>query len=312
MTTSGAALVITTELHPLAHEVHSAIIAGRREFNERFVSRSMPEPFAVMVRDASGQAIGGLDGSVRWGWMFIDHFWLPEPIRGRGMGTAVLQAAETLARRRGCVGCYLDTFDFQARPFYERQGYRVFGTLDAYPEGSRRHYLVKRFDEPAIAPTPASAPASASASASASPDHDEASCVFCAIVRGEVACSRVTEDASTLAFVDLRQWHPGHVLIIPKRHVRDIRDADDDLAAAVMRTTARVARAVDAAFPSDGLSVWHSAGAGANQEVFHLHVHVHPRRFGDGVLDVYPGEPPTPPREVLHDHAQRLRELLRA
>src|SRR6476620_10375598 len=95
-------------------------------------------------------------------------------------------------------------------------------------------------------------------------------CVFCDIIRGHAAASIVAEDAQTLAIVDLRQFHPGHVIVIPRQHIADIRDADDDTAAAVFRMTARVSRAVDRAFPSDGLSIWHSAGEGANQEVPHL------------------------------------------
>lgn len=131
-------------------------------------------------------------------------------------------------------------------------------------------------------------------------------CVFCEIIQGRAAASVVAEDELTLAIVDLRQFHAGHVLVIPRRHVVDIREADDDIAAAVFRMTARVARAVDRLFPSDGLSIWHSAGEGANQEVPHLHVHVHPRFFGDDVLRVYPHAPATPERRVLEEYRVRL------
>ena len=143
-----------------------------------------------------------------------------------------------------------------------------------------------------------------------SSNHDP--CAFCAIAAGAGEASVVAEDALTLAFVDLRQFHPGHVLIIPRQHVRDIRAADDATMAAVAITTARIARAVDRAFPSDGISVWHSAGAGANQEVPHLHIHVHPRRLGDNVLAVYPSAPPLPARAVLEQWAAQVREALRA
>ncbi len=135
-------------------------------------------------------------------------------------------------------------------------------------------------------------------------------CIFCRIASGAVAASIVFEDELTMAFLDLRQFHPGHVLVIPRRHVSDIRSVDEDTAAAVMRIVVRIARAVDHAFPSDGLSVWHSAGEGANQEVPHLHVHVHPRHVGDDVLAVYPAPPDHPPRETLDDWAERLRNAL--
>ncbi len=114
-------------------------------------------------------------------------------------------------------------------------------------------------------------------------------------------------DALVLAFLDVRQYHPGHVLIIPRRHIADIRNMDDATGSAVMSVVARIARAVDRVFPSDGLSIWHSAGAGANQEVPHLHFHVHPRKFGDDVLRVYPAPPALPERATLDDWAGRLR-----
>lgn len=135
-------------------------------------------------------------------------------------------------------------------------------------------------------------------------------CVFCAIASGSLPASIVYEDARTIAFMDLRQFNAGHVLVIPRAHLNDIRDADDATAAAVMITVARIARAVDKVFPNDGLSLWHSAGEGANQEVPHLHVHVHPRHFGDDVLDVYPSPPALPDRDTLNTWGARVRAML--
>ena len=135
-------------------------------------------------------------------------------------------------------------------------------------------------------------------------------CVFCAIVAGRLTASIVAEDALTIAFVDLRQFHAGHVLIIPRAHVTDIRDANDTIVSAVARMAARVARAVDRVFPSDGMNIWHSAGRGANQEVPHLHFHVHPRLVGDDVLRVYPRPPSLPDRATLDSWAAQLRERM--
>src|SRR5438477_5646954 len=92
-------------------------------------------------------------------------------------------------------------------------------------------------------------------------------CVFCDIAAGRIAVSLVHQDELTIAFVDLRQFHPGHVLIIPRRHLRDVRELDDSTGAALMATVARVARAVGAVFPNEGLSLWHSIGEAAFQEV---------------------------------------------
>ena len=135
-------------------------------------------------------------------------------------------------------------------------------------------------------------------------------CVFCDIVVGRVPATVIASDQHTMAFLDARQFHPGHVLVVSRDHVVDIRGANDELAAAILVMVARVARAVDIAFPNDGLSVWHSAGAGANQEVPHLHFHVHPRRTGDNVLRVYPSSPRLPEREQLDEWGDQLRDAL--
>lgn len=138
-----------------------------------------------------------------------------------------------------------------------------------------------------------------------------AHCVFCAIVAGDVPAGIVHSDERTIAFVDLRQVNAGHVLVVPRAHVKDVRELDDADGAAVMRTVSRIARAVAAAFPNDGLSVWHSIGPAAFQEVPHLHFHVHPRLPGDNVLRVYPSEPVDADRGTLERLAETLRAELR-
>jgi histidine triad (HIT) family protein len=135
-------------------------------------------------------------------------------------------------------------------------------------------------------------------------------CVFCAIVRGTAPASIVCQDELTLAAVDLRQFHPGHTLVIPRQHLRDVRELDPVTGAALMATLVRITQAVSAAFPNEGLSVWHSIGAAAHQEVPHLHFHVHPRMPGDGVLQVYPCHAPLPDRATLDGYAARLRAHL--
>lgn len=136
-------------------------------------------------------------------------------------------------------------------------------------------------------------------------------CVFCAIVAGTAPASLVYEDELALAFVDLRQAVSGHVLIVPRAHVPDIYALDEELAAHLMRLAVRIARALAADGRPDGLSLWQSNGAAAMQEVPHFHLHVHPRRHDDGLLDVYPQGLPAPvTREALQALAQRIAERL--
>jgi histidine triad (HIT) family protein len=135
-------------------------------------------------------------------------------------------------------------------------------------------------------------------------------CVFCAIVCGAHPASIVCQDDLTMAFIDLRQFHPGHTLVIPRRHLRDVRELDAATGAALMASVARIARAVSTAFPNQGLSVWHSVGEAAGQEVPHLHVHVHPRLLGDRLLQVYPSAATEPDQRLRDRYAETLRSHL--
>ena len=135
-------------------------------------------------------------------------------------------------------------------------------------------------------------------------------CVFCEIVRGTQPASIVWEDDLTMAFIDHRQFHAGHTLVIPRQHLRDIRELDHATGAALMAVVARVTRAVAAAFPNEGLSLWHSIGAAADQEVPHLHIHVHTRRLDDGLLKIYPAPAPLPDRTTRDGYAASLRSHL--
>ena len=135
----------------------------------------------------------------------------------------------------------------------------------------------------------------------------EQPCVFCEIVNGAAPASIVYADALTMAVVDLRQFHPGHVLVIPRKHFHDVRELDPDAGAALMQTVSKIAAAVDRAFPSGGMSIWHSIGPAAFQEVPHLHFHVHPRFENDDFLRVYPHDPPTPDSRTLESYAAMVR-----
>jgi GNAT superfamily N-acetyltransferase len=76
-------------------------------------------------------------------WLFIELLFVPESLRRRGVGTELMQRAETEAVARGCHSAWLDTFEFQSRGFYERLGYALFGELRDYPNGSARYFLKK-------------------------------------------------------------------------------------------------------------------------------------------------------------------------
>lgn len=136
----------------------------------------------------------------------------------------------------------------------------------------------------------------------------KADCVFCRIVARQIPASVVFEDAATLAFMDLGQVNPGHVLVACKAHADDIYGLDEAQAAAVFRSAARVARAVRDAFGPPGLSIYQANGKPAGQTVFHFHLHVLPRHEADGMQLVWPVK--NPPRERLEEYCARIRARL--
>src|SRR5690554_2542534 len=132
-------------------------------------------------------------------------------------------------------------------------------------------------------------------------------CVFCGIAQGDAPASVVCEDNLAMAIVDLRQFHPGHTIVIPRQHFHDVRELDDTTGAALVAMVSLVTRAVGRAFPNQGLSLWHSIGEAADQEVPHLHIHVHPRLVGDNMLRIYPHRLSNTDRSTLDSHAEILR-----
>lgn len=92
-----------------------------------------------------GRLIGGLNGGTAWGWFYVSHLWVEAEGRRHGLGSALMAEAESLARNRGMQGVHLTTASFQARGFYEKQGYQVFGQLDGMPPGGSLFYMCKRF-----------------------------------------------------------------------------------------------------------------------------------------------------------------------
>ncbi len=101
------------------------------------------QPIAVFLRDEGGAIVGGVSASVNWNWVDIRLVWVAEALRGGGHGRRLMAAIEAAARERGCRHAHLDTFSYQARPFYERLGYEVFATLEDYPPGHRRYFMRK-------------------------------------------------------------------------------------------------------------------------------------------------------------------------
>ncbi len=133
-------------------------------------------------------------------------------------------------------------------------------------------------------------------------------CIFCKIAQKKAAASVVYEDEQALAFMDIRPVSEGHTLIIPKQHFVDIFDTPEELVCHIHKVTKRVAKAVQAVTHAEGISIVQQNGRAANQDIFHIHVHIIPRHEGQQIHRF--GEMKPVERESLEHVAEKIRKQL--
>ncbi|RWB58751.1 GNAT family N-acetyltransferase [Mesorhizobium sp. M2A.F.Ca.ET.039.01.1.1] len=105
-----------------------------------------PDPIALLVKELEREHTnGGLWANVYYDWMHVELLFVPQKYRGIGIGSQLIRHAENMALQRGCVGVWLDTYQFQAPGFYESLGYENFGYLPNYPRGFGRYFFRKQF-----------------------------------------------------------------------------------------------------------------------------------------------------------------------
>jgi GNAT superfamily N-acetyltransferase len=126
-----------------SESIAEAIRAPLAAFNARHVGDGGKTPVLIPLDDGHGRIVGGLSGSTSDEWLFIDMLVVPQEFRGQGWGRRLLECAEREAVKRGCHSCWLGTFEFQARGFYERLGYACFAELGDHPQGHSMHFMRK-------------------------------------------------------------------------------------------------------------------------------------------------------------------------
>ena len=141
-------------------------------------------------------------------------------------------------------------------------------------------------------------------------DSPPGECIFCRIAAGRIPAAKVHDDELTVAFMDLGQVNPGHVLVASKRHAVTLLDLTEQEAAAVMQTARRVALGIREAFDPPGLTLLQANGREGDQTVFHFHMHVVPRHADDGVGLTWPRKNPS--GDTLQSYAARLRAAMTA
>jgi histidine triad (HIT) family protein len=134
-------------------------------------------------------------------------------------------------------------------------------------------------------------------------------CLFCKIVNGDIPCTKVYEDDKVLAFMDINPMNKGHMLVIPKTHGATILELPEPDFLAVMAAAKKVAQAADKALNPDGINILQLNGEAANQVVHHLHVHIVPRWYGDG-LTVSRWEPVPGDMEQIGKTAGMIKQAL--
>lgn len=138
---------VIDSFEPDGGALHQAIYQPLREQIVQAVGPVHTRAVGVLLRDESGEPAGGAWGTAMLGWLQIEGMIVVPALRGHGLGSRLLRGLEQSAVEAGCHAAWVDTFEFQARGFYEKLGYVLFGTLDDFPLGSHRHFLCRRLVE---------------------------------------------------------------------------------------------------------------------------------------------------------------------
>ncbi|PKH21721.1 GNAT family N-acetyltransferase [Enterobacterales bacterium CwR94] len=120
------------------------VVQGLWKHNSQFDAVDIT-PLFLTIRDDDNHILGGLVARTWWKGLEVQYLWIGEQARGTGKGREMMLKAEEVARERGCSMAYVDTFNFQARGFYEKLGYAVYGSMDGYLDKYTRYYLKKSF-----------------------------------------------------------------------------------------------------------------------------------------------------------------------
>jgi GNAT superfamily N-acetyltransferase len=123
--------------------VHKAVIDGLVAFNREAAGLERGKKLVIAVRDDDGAVVGGVCGRVAADSAYLDLVYLDASLRGTGIGRAMMQAAENEARRLGAGHAWLYTMSFQARPFYEKLGYKSVGEMP-FMGGKHRYYFMSK------------------------------------------------------------------------------------------------------------------------------------------------------------------------
>jgi len=127
-----------------AEDGYPAVLEGLgRNIINKIGNVELGKNVQIFIRNRENKAVGGAIGNIFGGWLYVSLLWVEESLRNKGNGTKLLKMTENEAVKLGCKYAHLDTYSFEARPFYEKNGYTLFATLENYPEGHNKYFLKK-------------------------------------------------------------------------------------------------------------------------------------------------------------------------
>lgn len=133
---------LTPPLPPQDEEL-DALRIGLSGYNTAQAGTHLRERITSFIKDEQGKVLGGIVADIKWGWLHVDWLWIDEGIRKDGWGARLLATMEQYASDKGITNFHLETTSFQALPFYQKQGYTVFGELPDMPPGHITYFLKK-------------------------------------------------------------------------------------------------------------------------------------------------------------------------
>lgn len=120
------------------------VFSGLGAYNEPIAGKWDLERLVIHAKNEKGEIVGGVVGETFWKWLKVSGLWVNESQRGKGLGSKLMAQAESEALKRGCQNVLLQTFSFQARPFYEKLGYQLVATIEGLPPGHSEHTMTKK------------------------------------------------------------------------------------------------------------------------------------------------------------------------
>jgi GNAT superfamily N-acetyltransferase len=135
----------TSDDFKFAEDGYQAILEGLgRNIISKIGDMELGKDVQIFIQNNENKVVGGAIGSVFGGWLYVSLMWIEESLRNQGYGTKLLKMKEDEAVKLGCKHAHVDTYSFEAKPFYEKHGYKLFASLESYPEGHSKHFLKKK------------------------------------------------------------------------------------------------------------------------------------------------------------------------